>query len=157
MILSPLAEEILKSRYYLKDRDGNIIEDFKALALRVSKSTAKADLLYGNKRITKTEEEFFEIIYSLKFLPNSPTLMNAGKEKGQLAACFVLPIRDSLNSIFDTLKRAAIIHKSGGGTGFSFSDLRPRGDLVASTNGVSSGPVSFMQIYDMATNVIKQG
>ncbi|MCX7990743.1 MAG: adenosylcobalamin-dependent ribonucleoside-diphosphate reductase [Proteobacteria bacterium] len=156
MKLTKIAEEVLKSRYYLKDKDGNITEDFEHLCRRVSEAVAEVDRSYKDDYL-KTFDDFYEIIHSLKFLPNSPTLMNAGTKKGQLSACFVLPIKDNLKSIFETLKKSAIIHKSGGGTGFSFSDLRPAGDIVASTKGVSSGPISFMQIYDMATNIIKQG
>lgn len=156
MYLTEIAEEILKSRYYLKDKEGNIIENFEGLCKRISTAIAEIDRDY-NLNPSKSFESFFEIIYSLKFLPNSPTLMNAGIKNGQLSACFVLPIKDSLKSIFETLKKTAIIHKSGGGTGFSFSSLRPEGDVVASTKGVSSGPISFMQIFDFATNIIKQG
>lgn len=156
MKLSDIAEEILKERYYLKDEEGNIIENFDGLCKRVSKYIAEVDRKY-DQNPKKNFESFYEIIYSLKFLPNSPTLMNAGTKKGQLSACFVLPISDSLRSIFETLKKTAIIHKSGGGTGFSFSRLRPEKDIVASTHGVSSGPISFMKIYDFSTSIIKQG
>ncbi len=159
MKLSPTSYEVLKKRYFLKDGKGNIIEDFSSLMRRVAKAVANAELTFGatKKEVREREESFFELLYTLKFLPNSPTLMNAGTKNGQLAACFVLPISDSLKHIFDTLKRAALIHQSGGGTGFSFSRLRPKGDIVKSTQGVSSGPVSFMKIFDMATEIIKQG
>lgn len=159
MKLSETSLEVLRKRYYLKDETGNITEDFRGLILRVAKAIAKADANYGIKKkdVEKTKELFFEQLYELKFLPNSPTLMNAGTKKAQLAACFVLPIRDTLKDIFNTLKNAALIHQSGGGTGFSFSHLRPKGDIVKSTQGVSSGPVSFMKIFDTATDIIKQG
>lgn len=156
MKLTSIGEEVLRTRYYLKDKDGDVLENFELLCIRVSKAIAEVEKIY-NGNSSKIYESFFEIINSLKFLPNSPTLMNAGTTKGQLSACFVLPIKDSLKSIFETLKRSAIIHKSGGGTGFSFSRLRPAGDIVSSTKGVSSGPISFMQIFDIATNIIKQG
>ena len=159
MELSKTSQEVLKKRYFLKDAEGNVIEDFQSLMKRVAKAIAKADKKFGakNKDISKTEESFYEILATLKFLPNSPTLMNAGTKNGQLAACFVLPVKDTLKDIFDTLTKAALIHQSGGGTGFSFSQLRPKGDIVKSTQGVSSGPVSFMRIYDIATEIIKQG
>jgi ribonucleoside-diphosphate reductase alpha chain len=123
---------------------------------RVAKAVAHAESLYGGHP-QESEEIFYNLMSNLKFLPNSPTLMNAGKDIGQLAACFVLPVEDSMKSIFDTLKNAALILQSGGGTGFSFSRLRPRADIVRSTGGVASGPVSFMRIYNTATEVIKQG
>lgn len=151
--------EILKRRYFLRDKSGDIVEDFSMMMQRVARAVAKADASFGatEKEIKCTEEKFFDLLSSLKFLPNSPTLMNAGTKNGQLAACFVLPLKDSLKDIFQTLKETALIHQSGGGTGFSFSSLRPRGDIVKSTQGVSSGPVSFMKIFDMATEIIKQG
>jgi len=159
MELSKTSQELLKKRYFLKDAEGNVIEDFQSLMKRVAKAIAKADKKFGakDKDISKTQESFYEILCTLKFLPNSPTLMNAGTKNGQLAACFVLPVKDTLKDIFDTLTKAALIHQSGGGTGFSFSQLRPKGDIVKSTQGVSSGPVSFMRIYDIATEIIKQG
>ncbi|RJQ21003.1 adenosylcobalamin-dependent ribonucleoside-diphosphate reductase [Candidatus Woesearchaeota archaeon] len=155
--LSPNALRVLAGRYLLRDDKGAITETPSRLFRRVAKAVAAADTLYTKGTARKTEEEFFRILSSLEFIPNSPTLMNAGTPLGQLSACFVLPIEDSLSSIFDTLKNAALIHQSGGGTGFSFSKLRPRGDLVKSTKGTASGPVSFLSIYDTATDVIKQG
>ena len=140
----------------MKDDDGRIIETPTQLFRRVAKSIASVDKKYGANP-KKTEEEFFSAMKNLEFLPNSPTLMNAGTKLGQLSACFVLPIEDSIESIFNTLKNMALIQQSGGGTGFSFSRLRPKGDMVKSTKGIASGPVSFMRIYDRATDIIKQG
>lgn len=157
-MLTKVALEVLKSRYFLKNEKGEIIEDFNQLAFRVANAISEADKVFEPKaQITRTIDKFYDLIFNLKFLPNTPTLMNAGTKNGQLAACFVLPIEDSLKSIFNTLKYTALIHQSGGGTGFSFSKLRPRGDTVSSTHGVSSGPVSFMKIFDIATSIIKQG
>lgn len=150
------ALKVLEERYLLKDEEGSIIETPTQLFRRVAKTIALVDKNYG-KDPKQTEEEFFTAMRNLEFLPNSPTLMNAGTELGQLSACFVLPIYDSIESIFSTLKNMALIQQSGGGTGFSFSRLRPRGDMVKSTKGVASGPVSFMHIYDITTDVIKQG
>jgi ribonucleoside-diphosphate reductase alpha chain len=156
--LSLNAISVLERRYLLKDESGRVIETPSQMFRRVAKAIASIDTIYDKSAsIEAVEEEFYRIMANLEFLPNSPTLMNAGTNIGQLSACFVLPIGDSIEEIFDALKYMALIHKSGGGTGFSFSRLRPRGDIVKSTMGVASGPVSFMKIFDVATEVIKQG
>lgn len=156
MNLTENALKVMRARYLLKDENGKVRETPEEMFRRVARHVASAESLY-NGATRDWEEEFFSIMVNLKFLPNSPTLMNAGKEMGQLAACFVLPVNDSMKSIFDTLKNAALILQSGGGTGFSFSKLRPKSDIVRSTGGIASGPVSFMKIYNTATDVIKQG
>jgi ribonucleoside-diphosphate reductase alpha chain len=154
--LTQNALKVLQARYLLKNEKGEVIETPEEMFRRVASHVAASEELYGDNREV-WQERFFEIMTSFRFLPNSPTLMNAGKELGQLAACFVLPVDDSMKSIFDTLKHAALILQSGGGTGFSFSRLRPKADIVKSTGGIASGPVSFMKIYNTATEVIKQG
>ncbi len=155
--LSQNAIRVLAARYLLRDDKGAITETPARLFRRVAKAAASAEQLYKKGAVKKTEDTFYDTLSKLEFVPNTPTLMNAGTPLGQLSACFVLPVDDSLNGIFDTLKHAAIIHQSGGGTGFNFSHLRARGDLVKSTKGIASGPLSFMRIFDVATDVIKQG
>ena len=150
------ALKILEERYLCKDENGKVIETPSQLFRRVAHNISLADQRYGQDA-KKSEEEFFGLMTSFDFLPNSPTLMNAGTAIQQLSACFVLPIEDDIPQIFDSVKNTAIIHKTGGGTGFSFSRLRPKGDLVGTTGGIASGPISFMKVFDCATEQIKQG
>ena len=157
--LSENAIRVLKKRYLETDENGNVIETPEEMFRRVAHHIALAEKNYGatDEEVKEIEEIFYKMMTELKFLPNSPTLMNAGRELGQLAACFVLPVEDSMEGIFDALKYAALIHKSGGGTGFSFSRLRPKNSRVGTTGGVASGPVSFMKIFNTATEQVKQG
>lgn len=150
---------VLEKRYLKKDENLNVIETPKQLLRRVAKVIAGVDKLYNktDEEIEKKEEEFYNMLVNIEFLPNSPTLMNAGTRLGQLSACFVLPIDDSIESIYEAIKNTAIIHKTGGGTGFSFSRIRPQGDVVRSTGGIASGPLSFMEAFNVTTDVIKQG
>lgn len=157
MNLSNNAVKVLERRYLSKDSQGKVIETPEGMFRRVAKAIAAADTLYGDSDINSLEDKFYSAMTNLEFLPNSPTLMNAGKDLGQLSACFVLPVEDSMEGIFDAVKQAALIHKSGGGTGFSFSRLRSRGAMVKTTGGVASGPVSFIKVFNSATEAVKQG
>lgn len=156
--LSENSERILESRYLLRDSQGHLLETPDDMFRRVAANVAATrGILEAKDRSQRRENEYYAMMRGLEFLPNSPTLMNAGTELQQLSACFVLPVEDSIEGIYDAVKWSAIIHQSGGGTGFSFSDLRPSGDVVRSTGGIASGPVSFMKVFDAATEAVKQG
>jgi len=156
--LSVNAANVLRTRYLRRDDRGRVVETPAQMFERVARAISKVELRYTSRSDAATKKaEFLRVLKGLYFLPNSPTLMNAGTRLGQLAACFVLPVEDSMKSIFTAVRNMALIHQSGGGTGFSFSRLRPAGDIVQSTKGVASGPVSFMRIFDVATDVVKQG
>src|SRR5215510_306467 len=156
--LTKNALRVLEKRILARDEQGRVIETPEEMLLRVARCVAQADLQYSTHDDAVTSEEsLLEIMSNLEFLPNSPTLMNAGRNLAQLSACFVLPVEDSMDGIFATLRNTALIQKSGGGTGYSFSHLRPREDYIKSTQGQSSGPVSFMRLYNFATEVTKLG
>lgn len=155
--LTSAALKVLEARYLLRDAEGEIIETPLELFQRVARAVSSVEGKWNKKAVDLYGGRFFELLSSLRFLPNSPTLMNAGKPKGQLSACFVLPIDDDLGGVFETLRNAVLIHKTGGGTGFSFGNLRPSTDRIASTGGTASGPIAVLKLFDAATQIVKQG
>ncbi len=157
--LNEIARTVLKKRYLIKDEQGKVTETPETMFRRVADTIAAVEERYGAapEQVAAWSDRFYRLMTRGTFEPNSPTLMNAGRPLGLLSACFVLPIEDDLGGIYETLKHQAIIHQGGGGTGFSFSRLRPRNDVVRSTMGVASGPVSFMEVYNHSTEAIKQG
>ncbi|MCS6880679.1 MAG: ribonucleotide reductase N-terminal alpha domain-containing protein [Oscillochloridaceae bacterium] len=157
--LTEIARTVLKKRYLIRDEQGNVVETPETMFRRVADTIAAVEQRYGasDEQAARWSDTFYHLMTQGIFEPNSPTLMNAGRPLGMLSACFVLPVYDSLESIYDTMKHAALVHQSGGGTGFAFSNLRPRNDVVRSTMGVASGPVSFMEVYNYSTEAIKQG
>src|SRR5688500_9109438 len=161
--LTQNARTVLEKRYLIKNEKGQPVEQPEDLFWRVATVVAEADRRYGasDGAVNEVAEQFYFLMTQRRFIPNSPTLMNAGGPLGQLSACFVLPVEDALsngkNCIYDTLAAMALIHQPGGGTGFAFSRLRPQGSMVRSTTGVASGPVSFMKLYDASTDAVKQG
>ncbi|CAK7001055.1 MAG: hypothetical protein DELT_00029 [Desulfovibrio sp.] len=159
IVLNPNAKVVLEKRYYRRDAEGKALEDADGLFWRVASAIAEEEKKYAGSPVKANDlaQDFYKVMAEYKFLPNSPTLMNAGTDLGQLSACFVLPVGDSIEEIFDAVKHAAMIHKSGGGTGFSFSRIRPKDSRVGSTGGVASGPLSFLRIFNTATEQIKQG
>jgi len=167
LVLTDNAKRVLRKRYLLRDENNKVVETPEELFWRVASCVAKGEEAFLSRAgkgdrvdtlvVKRTAEKFYDLMANLYFLPNSPTLGNAGKPNGQLSACFVLPVGDSMGEIFDSIKNAAMIHKTGGGTGFAFSRLRPAGSIVGSTGGIASGPVSFMRVFDAATEAVKQG
>jgi len=157
--LSDNALTVLKARYLKKDEAGRVIEAPEELFRRVARCMGDVERVYGatQEQCEEWEQKFYDLIASSRFMPNSPTLMNAGREMGMLSACFVLPVRDSINDIFDSIKHTALIQKAGGGTGFAFDELRPTGDYIKSSGGTTSGPISFWRAFSEATNAIQQG
>src|SRR3972149_1746246 len=156
--LTPNARLVLEKRYLKKDTRGLPVESPEDMLRRMASNVASADLIYDkNADINSLEEQFYNLLATLQFMPNSPALMNAGRDLQQLLACFVLPVEDSIELIFDAVKQAALIHKSGGGAGFSFSRIRPRNDIVSTSGGCASGPISFMRVFNEATEAINQG